>query len=83
MNYIISAKYIKDYKINVVFNDNKSGVVDLESVIKNDPREIFQELKDLKKFRQIKADMDTIIWDNGLDLAPESLYELLLEQNKI
>lgn len=76
---IIKAKYIKDYKLEVAFDDNKKGVVDLKETIENDHREIFQELQDQKKFKRIKVDMDTVVWENGLDLAPEFLRELLLK----
>lgn len=78
MHYITKAKYIKDYKIEITFEDNKTGIVDLEKIILNDTRPIFQELKDKNKFSQIKVAMDTITWKNGLDLAPEFLYKMLL-----
>lgn len=77
MHHITSAKYIKDYKIEIAFEDKKSGIIDLQKVIFSDNRSIFQELKDKKKFSQIRVDMDTIIWQNGLDLAPEFLYQML------
>lgn len=80
MNYVVEASYIKDYQIRLVFNDKKSGIVDLRSTIQDDHREIFKELKNLNKFRQFKVDADTIVWNNGLDLAPEYLHDLLLKQ---
>ena len=48
-----------------------------------DHRKIFQELKDLNKFKKFKIEFDTLSWENGLDLAPEFLYDLLLNSNKI
>lgn len=78
MHFVVKAKYIEDYKIEVTFEDNKTGIIDLEKVIINDKRPIFQELKDKKKFSQIKVDMDTVTWKNGLDLAPEFLYKMLV-----
>ena len=80
MHYVTEAKYISDYKIEVMFEDNKRGVIDLESTIKNDSRLIFQELQDKQKFSQIRVDMDTVVWTNGLDLAPEFLRDLLMNQ---
>lgn len=79
MHQVTSAKYIADYKIEVTFSDNKNGILDLRDVILKDHRPIFQELKDKTKFSQIRVDMDTIIWKNGLDLAPEFLYKMLLK----
>lgn len=74
---VILANYIKDYKIRVAFNDGKSGVIDLASTLKNDHRKTFQELLDKEKFKHFKIDADTIVWDNGLDLAPEFLKDIL------
>lgn len=82
MNYVIEASYVKDFQIHLVFNDKKSGTVDLAQTIQNDHRPIFTELKDLEKFKNFKVDADTIVWNNGLDLAPEFLHELLLKQQK-
>jgi hypothetical protein len=78
---VIEAKYIKDYQIEVSFNDNLKGIVDLRNIIENDHRAIFQELRNKSKFSQIKVDMDTVVWENGLDLAPEFLHELLINKN--
>ena len=82
MNYVINASYIQDYQIYLVFNDKKSGIIDLKKTVQNDHRAIFKELKDLKKFKNFKIDADTIVWGNGLDLAPEYLHDLLIQQQK-
>jgi len=82
MKWIIEAKYIRAYEIWLRFNDGNEGVVDLESTITNDHREIFKALKDLEAFKKFKLDADTIIWENGLDLAPEYLYDLTIKAVK-
>jgi len=75
MIYVTQADYVSEYKIHMKFNDNKEGVVDLEEVVKSDQRSIFNELADINLFKQFQVDMDTIVWNNGLDLAPEFLWE--------
>ena len=37
----------------------------------------FEPLKDLGQFRRFRVDpeMQTLVWDNGADMAPEFLYE--------
>jgi hypothetical protein len=80
---ISKAKQVGDYQIELVFNNNKKGVVDLKNTIFTDTRDIFKELKDLNKFKKFKIEFDTLSWENGLDLAPEFLYDLLLNSNKI
>ena len=77
MVWIIKAEYVAYYKIRVTFNNDESGVIDLEEAICHDKRPIFAELIDTNKFRQFKVDFDTIVWENGLDLAPEYLYDFL------
>ncbi len=79
---VTQAKYLKNYQIELAFSDSLRGVIDLKKVIEKDRRPIFQELKDLKKFSQIRLDLDTITWQNGLDLSPEFLHELLNQQTK-
>ena len=52
----------------------------MKVVICNDKRPVFRELVDITKFRQFKVDFDTIVWRNGLDIAPEFLYDLLMQR---
>lgn len=75
------AHYVDHYKIYVTFNDGKAGIINLENVIKQDKRPIFKELINLEKFKSFSLKADTIVWENGLDLAPEFLYEKLEIQN--
>ncbi len=77
---VVDAKYIKDYHIWLKFNDGKSGEVDLFKKISWG--EIFQPLQDIEYFKDFKIRGGTLSWKNEADLAPESLYELLKEQNQ-
>ena len=77
MVWIIKAEYVADYKIRVTFNNDESGIIDLKDAICRDNRPIFKELIDTNKFKQFEVDFDTIVWENGLDLAPEYLYDFL------
>jgi hypothetical protein len=78
MKWITDAKHIDSYKIWLKFNDKTEGVIDLESTIVNDRRKIFKALRDRESFKKFKVDADTIVWENGLDLAPEFLYDLIV-----
>ena len=70
---VINADYIKDYKIEVTFNDGLKNVIDFKDEIWG---EVFEPLKDLNKFRNFTLNPFTIQWDNGADFAPEYLYEI-------
>ena len=76
MPSVISAEYVGDYKIKVTFDDSSSGIADFKETIFTDHLDLIRELKDLKKFRDFKVDADTIVWSNGLDLAPEFIKSL-------
>jgi hypothetical protein len=71
---IIEAKYVKDYKVEFRFADNSSGIVDF-SDYKTKPG-LFSDFKDISFFRNFKldAELSTITWQNGLDIAPDTLY---------
>ena len=74
--HVIKAKYIADYKIWLAFNDGLEGEIDLEEKLSK-KNGIFIPLKDINYFKNFKIINDTLSWENGADLAPESLYELL------
>ena len=71
---VIDAVYLGDYKIALVFNDKKSGVADLHPVIFTDNREPFLMLRHESEFKKFKIEHQTLVWENGLDLAPDTMY---------
>ena len=74
--HVVEVKYLHDYLIWVRFNDGASGEVDLFAELEG---EVFGPLQDKALFKTVKVDpfMQTIVWDNGADLAPEFLYDQL------
>ena len=71
---LCGAEYLREYKILVTFDDGKRGVIDLERELWG---EVFEPLRDVGLFRRFRfdAELDTIVWPTGADLAPEYLYE--------
>jgi Protein of unknown function (DUF2442) len=69
-----AAKYLEAYKIRISFEDGVEGDIDLEKELWG---EVFEPLKDLAVFKtfQVNAELNTIVWPNGADFAPEYLYE--------
>jgi hypothetical protein len=76
------AEYVSDYKIKLFFNNGKSKTVDLKDTVFKDHREIFKALRDIEYFKRFKIELNTIAWENGLDLAPEYLYKLKISDHK-
>jgi len=71
---LISAESAGAYRIHLHFDDDTDGVIDLEGELWG---EVFEPLQDLALFREFQLDreMNTVVWPNGADLAPEFLYQ--------
>ncbi|PCI59017.1 MAG: hypothetical protein COB35_12275 [Gammaproteobacteria bacterium] len=81
MLHIKAAKHISDFKLWLSFDDGSSGEVDLNGTLIGP---IFEPLKNIDVFSQVAIDpeLETIVWPNGADLAPEYLKELHNKQFK-
>ncbi len=53
------------------------GNLEMVALVAGEHRAIVRELADPARFRDFRVAMDTVIWENGFDLAPEYLRELL------
>jgi Mg/Co/Ni transporter MgtE len=80
--YVIKAELREDYKIYIEFNDGLSGIIDFRDKITTDHREIIRELVDKNKFNKIKVERHTLCWENGVDFAPEYLYDQIKIRQK-
>ncbi len=74
MMWVTEAKAFPDYRLWVRFSDNTEGEIDLKDFIASDARPIVAALRDQEAFSAIRVEMDTVVWANGFDLAPEFLY---------
>ena len=71
--HVVNAKYIDGYRIEVTFDNGRKGIADFAGALKGP---VFEKLKDETEFRQFEVDkeLETIVWANGADLAPEFVY---------
>ncbi len=77
--HVTDASYLSEHRVWLEFNDGTVGEVDLGGELSG---EIFEPLNDLETFRvfKIHKELNTIVWANGADFAPEFLHELLGKQ---
>ncbi len=75
-----AAKYAKDYQIFLSFDDGLSGTVDLRKFLFSKKDSVFVRLQDINQFKKFSIKFHTLAWGKDLDLAPEYLHDLLLEQ---
>ena len=72
MPSVVSAEYEDGYRIRLSFSEGTVKTVDFRKWL-NDP--VFEPLKDPSYFRRFFLDAGTVVWPNGADIAPETLYE--------
>lgn len=72
--HVHEVKHMKDYILWMRFNDGAEGEIDLKNELEG---EVFGPLQDQSLFKTVRVDpeLQTIVWQNGADLAPEFLYE--------
>jgi len=75
--HVVEAKYERDYIIRLKFNDGAEGFVDLAKELYG---EMFAPLMDVENFKAFRLDeeLNTVVWQNGADLAPEFFHDRLL-----
>ena len=75
MRFVSDVTYVNGYRLKIRFDNSECKLVDLAPHL--DGR-IFEPLKDLSYFKrvQVNRDIDTIVWPNNADFAPEFLYEI-------
>lgn len=72
--HVREAKHLHDYVIWLRLNNGAEGEIDLEPELEG---EVFGPLRDEETFKRFRVDaeLQTIVWENGADLAPEFLYD--------
>ena len=76
---VVEARPVGGYRVYVRFDDGVAGEVDLAAIINFEG--VFAPLRALEKFAEfhVASDLGTICWPNGADIAPETLYDAVLQ----
>jgi hypothetical protein len=71
--HVIGVNVIGDHRLRLSFEDGTVGDVAFEE---REWRGVFEPLADQAFFAQVRVDPEsgTIVWPNGVDMAPEPLY---------
>jgi hypothetical protein len=75
MNYlpqVTQAKRVRGYVIATRFDDGTEKHIDISQWFHGP---VFKPLKDSSFFKKFFIDSGTLAWPNGVDIAPEALYE--------
>jgi hypothetical protein len=69
---VIKAKYVSGFVIATRFDDGTEKHLDISQWFRGP---VFKALKDSKFFKKFFIEAGTLAWPNGVDIAPEALYE--------
>ena len=71
---VVSVKYRGDYKLDLTFDNGKSGVLDCKPIIAKGG--IFSRLHDPEVFKRVRVnpELGVVTWDDEVDIAPETVY---------
>lgn len=71
---VTAVEVVGEFRVRLAFEDGMVGDVDFAG---RDWRGVFEPLGDPAYFARVRVDpgAGTIAWPNGVDLAPEPLYE--------
>ena len=74
MPRIVSATAIEDHRLELVFDDETHGIVDLRPVVGRGPAS--EPLADPEFFAKVSVNPEwgCVEWPNGYDLCPDALY---------
>jgi Protein of unknown function (DUF2442) len=69
---VVRAEHRGGYRVHLVFNDDVEATVDCEQWLRGP---VFEPLKNRRYFSRLFIDGGTVVWPNGADIAPETLYK--------
>ncbi len=70
---VTGVELIGAYQLRLTFKDGTVGDV---SFTDREWNGVFEPLRDPERFAQVSIEFGTLVWPNdGLDMAPEALYE--------
>ncbi|MEW5800508.1 MAG: DUF2442 domain-containing protein [bacterium] len=80
MNEVVKIEYKGGDIYHIVFDNSASGDIDFSKyLIKGS---VFNALKNLELFKKARVEGGTIAWPNGVDIAPETIYEAIESAKK-
>jgi hypothetical protein len=68
---IVSVKAKDNFTLDLIFENGQERIFDMKPYLK---ARVFRELTDTKLFKTVKPFMGSILWKNGQDLCPDTLY---------
>ena len=78
---VTAVRYLFDYTLELTFSDDLQAEIDFTNWIKKYP--FFKPLENIDYFKSFSLDGWTVVWENGADIAPETLHEIALQKQQL
>ena len=75
---VAAVRHVRDHVLWLRFSDGVEGEVSLADGLAG---ELFAPIRDPAMFARATVHHGTVVWPNGADWAPETLYERVLAEN--
>ena len=72
---IISARIMSGFAVHLKFEDGVEGIIDLEHHLQGPALEPLCRNRELFESLRVDPESGTIVWQNGADIAQDTLYE--------
>jgi Domain of unknown function (DUF4160)/Protein of unknown function (DUF2442) len=76
--HVVAVRHVRGHVLWLRFSDGVEGEADLADGLKG---EVLAAVRDPALFARATIQYGTVVWPNGADWAPETLYERLLAAN--
>ena len=68
----VSVQPLENYMLQVEFDNGETRLFDVSPYLE---KGVFSKLKNFSFFMKAHQEYGTVVWDETLDIAPETLYE--------
>ena len=79
---VADVQALPGYRLRVRFNDAAEGEVDMSRLIQEPHAGVFAALRDEAIFRKVHVVFGAVTWPDGLDLAPDAMYQAIRENGE-
>ena len=66
-----SVRPLEHYRLEILFSNGEIGTYDCRPLLEFG---VFAELQDEHYFRQVRAELGTVVWPHEQDICPDTLY---------
>jgi hypothetical protein len=64
-----------NFRLTVKFIDGTAGQVEMREMIFDRAAGVFEALREEEAFAAVGVEDGAVVWKNGLDLAPDAMYD--------